>query len=324
MPLPLVIVNPASGAGSMARAWPGFASELRSHFGPFRVSFTEKVGDGVTIAAEAAEKGVGLIIACGGDGTVSEVANGILSSGKMVSLGILPGGTGGDFRKTIGVSTRVREAARVLREGQTRVIDVGRVSFVGENGIHASRYFLGVASFGMSAEVVKHVKDGESEAPSGQSSGLFRGRISYGVSMLREGIRSPATRVVVQLDDQPERSLTVAALCVANARYFGGGMKIAPKARLDDGKFDVIAIGDLGALKVLTNAPLIYTGTHLSIEQVKHTLAKKVGARAFDEEHEVHLEIDGELPGRLPATFQVVPAALKICCPVYRGSTSKL
>jgi YegS/Rv2252/BmrU family lipid kinase len=315
MPLPLVIVNPASALGSTATAWPRIASELRSHFGPFQVSFTERAGDGLTLAAEAAERGVELIIACGGDGTISEVANGILNSGKMASLGILPSGTGGDFRKTLGLSAHVRESARVLREGHTRQIDVGRVTFIGENGTHQSRYFLGVASFGMSAQVVKSVKNEESQASPGQGAAWYGGRLSYGVAMLREALRSPATGVVVQLEDEQERYLKVAALCVANARYFGGGMKIAPKASLDDGKFDIIAIGDLGAFKILTNAPRIYTGAHLSMQQVEYTLAKRISARAADQACEVLLEVDGELPGRLPATFQVVPRALRLRCP---------
>src|SRR5688500_7170285 len=99
MSLPLVIVNPTSAGGGTAEAWSQIASDLRSQFGSFQNVFTESPGHAVTLASEAARKGVKLIIACGGDGTVSEVANGILSSGKDVELGIVPSGTGGDFRR---------------------------------------------------------------------------------------------------------------------------------------------------------------------------------------------------------------------------------
>jgi len=111
--------------------------------------------------------GLVVIIACGGDGTVSEVANGILSSGKDVELGILPSGTGGDFRRTLDIPSRSRDAARVLRNGRTVRIDVGRVSFIDNNGAEAMRYFVGVASCGMSTRVIERVKaDGISFASS--------------------------------------------------------------------------------------------------------------------------------------------------------------
>ena len=116
MSSPLVIVNPESAGGVTRHAWPKIASDLSSHFGPFSCAFTAKAGEGTDLAAEAARKGIKLIVACGGDGTISEVANGILASGKDVELGIVPSGTGGDFRKTIGIPARSRDAARILRE----------------------------------------------------------------------------------------------------------------------------------------------------------------------------------------------------------------
>jgi diacylglycerol kinase family enzyme len=116
----------------------------------------------------------------------------------------------------------------------------------------------------------------------------------------------------VQLDENAERHLTVANLVVANARYFGGGMKVAPDALLDDGRFDIITIGDLGALKILTNAHQRYLGTHLGMEQVHHTHAARVEAYPARDNVEVAIEVDGELPGRLPATFEIVPRALRV------------
>src|ERR1700676_3855537 len=154
MTLPLVIINPQSAAGATRSAWPRIASDLRSHFGAFRLAFTERPGQGTALAADAARKGVKLIIACGGDGTISEVANGILLSGEDRELGILPSGTGGDFRRTIRIPVRTRDAADILRNGRGRRIDVGRVTFINHDGAQETRYFLGVASFGMSAAVI--------------------------------------------------------------------------------------------------------------------------------------------------------------------------
>jgi YegS/Rv2252/BmrU family lipid kinase len=277
--------------------WPQIASDLRSQFGSFRAVFTKHRGDAAALASEAARKGEKLIIACGGDGTISEVANGILSSGKDAELGILPSGTGGDFRRTLEIPSRTRDAARILRTGHSVRIDVGRVSYTDQNGHDATRYFVGVASCGMSTKVIERVKTDE---------------VSFVSALLKTAMRNAPVRLLVQLDDSHERHLVVSNLCIANARYFGGGMKIAPDAKLTDGKLDIISIGDLSAMKIFTSAPRVYTGSHLSMPEVSHALARKITVRASDRSTEVALEVDGELPGKLPATFQIVPEALRV------------
>jgi diacylglycerol kinase family enzyme len=127
-------------------------------------------------------------------------------------------------------------------------------------------------------------------------------------------MRTEPTRLLVELDDARERHLRVVTLCIANARYFGGGMKIAPEAKLTDGKLDVVGVGDLGAMKIFTSAPRVYAGTHLSMPEVSHALARKVTVRPAERGSIVDLEVDGELPGRLPATFQIIPEALRVRC----------
>jgi diacylglycerol kinase (ATP) len=293
----VVIVNPSSAGGSTGEEWPQIASDLRAQFGAFQPGFTKKRGDAAALATEAARKGAKFIIACGGDGTVSEVANGILSSGKDVELGILPSGTGGDFRRTLEIPSQSRAAAKVLSAGRTVKIDVGRVSFVDHNGNDAMRYFVGVASCGMSTKVIERVKTE---------------KVSFAASLLQTAMRTEPTRLVVQLDDARERHLAVLNLCVANARYFGGGMKIAPDAKLTDGKFDVVGVGDLSALKIFTSAPRVYLGSHLSMPEVSHALARRVSVRSADRNTAIALEVDGELPGKLPATFQIIPEALRV------------
>lgn len=315
MSLPLIIINPQSASGETIKVWPGIASDLRTHFGAFKSVFTDAPTHAAELAAEAARQGTKLIIACGGDGTISEVANGILASGQDAELGIIPSGTGGDFRRTLGIPARSRDSARIMREGKTRRIDIGRVTFTKDTGEQDTRYFLGVASFGMSADVIKRVKTGGTDWLPVKGPSWLSGRLSFGASMIQTAVQSNATRVIIQLDEEPDRRLTVANLCIANARYFGGGMKIAPSAKLTDGKFDVISIGDLGALRIVANAPRLYLGSHLGMRDVGHALARKVVARPAAKMDEILLEVDGELPGRLPATFQIVPQALRVRCP---------
>src|SRR5437588_221010 len=241
--LPLIIVNPASASGATGDAWPGVASAVRRHFGPFEVVFTKRGGEAIEIAEREARAGRRLIVACGGDGTVNEVANGILRAGTEAELGLLPSGTGGDFRRTLKIPTRTADAARRLRDGVTRTLDAGRVTFLDERGEEETRFFVNVASFGMGGDVIRRVKEGGALPPI--ASRLLGGKLSFAAAVLRTTLAFEKPAVRVTLDGGREAQLTVTQLCGANARYFGGGMKIAPGAKLDDGLFDVVAVGDM-------------------------------------------------------------------------------
>ena len=260
--------------------------------------------------------GTKLIIACGGDGTISEVANGIIESNQEAELGVLPGGTGSDFRRTLRMPTNIAAAARALRDGHTRVIDAVRVTFVNDHGERETRFFVNVASFGMSTEVLSRAASGESRkwipafAPRKLGS-----KLSYAAATLQTTLASSPIEVHVQLDDEAERRLRVAEFCVANARYYGGAMKIAPDAKLDDGFLDVVSIGDASSFRILTNAPRLYFGVHLRMDEVNHALAKQVVARPLRKDEVVRVELDCEVVGRLPATFQIMPLALRVRCP---------
>ncbi len=310
--LPLVIVNPKSAAGSTQGRWAELASDLRAHFGPFQVAFTKQAGDGVTLAKHGVETGRKFIIACGGDGTISEVANGILETGEDVELGVLPSGTGGDFRRTLGMSTSAREAAKGLRTGETRLIDVGKVTFSNHQDLEATRFFLNVASFGLSASIIERVKTKTSL--NWLPLYAIRGKANFALSALQEVFGLDFTTVLVKLDDGAETSLNTINFCICNSRFFGGGMKIAPDAKINDGFLDVINIGDIKTAKILLNGYSLYRGTHLNLDEVKSTLARRIEIKPIDDK-EVHIETDGELPGKLPAVFEIVPDALKIRIP---------
>ncbi len=311
--LPLVIVNPKSAGGSTRDNWSAIASDIRTHFGAFQVAFTKAAGDGANIAWTAAEAGRQFIIACGGDGTINEVANGILESGVDVEFGVLPSGTGGDFRRSLGLPQSTREAARTLRNGKTRLIDVGRITFQSHTGKKVSRYFLNVSSFGLAASIIERVKT--NKALDWLPLGGVRGRASFALSTLQEVVSLDPVTVRVKIDNNEEKLLQTVNFCVANARYFGGGMMIAPKAKLDDGYFDLINIGDIRTAKVLLNAYTLYNGSHLDLSEVKNSLARRVEISPVDPSADIHLETDGELPGRLPAVYEIVSGALRIRVP---------
>jgi diacylglycerol kinase (ATP) len=313
--LPLVIVNPASAGGATGRAWPRLASDLRAHFGAFNCAFTERAGDASVIAGREAASGRRLIVACGGDGTISEVANGILESGADAELGILPSGTGGDFRRTLDVPKRGRDAAAALAGGRSRRVDVGLVEYQAGAGVRGRRYFLNVASCGMGGEVIRRVEENSGGWLASASRRVAGGQAAYALASLQAAAAFARPMLRIRLDERPEFRLAVVNLCIANARYFGGGMKIAPEAKLDDALLDVVAVGDLDTLKILTNVYRLYLGTHLGMREVRHAHARRIEVSADRPDEQVLIEIDGELSGALPATFEILPRALRIRCP---------
>lgn len=266
---------------------------------------------------KAAGSGRKFIIACGGDGTINEVANGILESGQDVEFGVMPSGTGGDFRRSLGIPQASREAARALRDGKTRSIDVGRVTFESHAGETLARYFLNVSSFGLAASIIERVKS--TKALDWLPLGGVRGRASFALSTLQEVVGLGPVTVRVRVDDGEERLLQTVNFCVANARYFGGGMMIAPDAKLDDGKLDLVNIGDIRTAKILLNAYTLYVGSHLDLKEVKSSLVTRIEVSPADRGAEIHIETDGELPGRLPAIYEVVPNALRVRVPADKA-----
>jgi YegS/Rv2252/BmrU family lipid kinase len=314
--LPFVIVNPKSAGGATRDKWSATASDLRAHFGPFKVAFTKTAGDGTRLAEKAANAGHEFIIACGGDGTINEAANGILRSGRDVELGILPSGTGGDLRRSIDMPMSARESAMILRTGRTRKIDVGKVTFDTGTGERAERYFLNVSSAGLAASIIDRVKQKKALGwlpPSG-----VRGRAAFALSALQEFAALETFRLRVRFDDEEPTTLTTLNFCVANARFFGGGMKIAPEAKLADGLFDIVNIGDINTARVLLNAYTLYSGTHVSLKEVRTRHAKRVRIEPADDTQIIRIEVDGELPGRLPAEYEIVPKALRLRVPAKR------
>ncbi len=311
--LPLVIVNPRSAGGSTDKRWTQTASDLRTHFGPFSVEFTKGPGDAIDLAEQAAKDGRSFIIACGGDGTINEVANGILLSREDAELGVLPSGTGGDFRRTIGIPVSHRKAAQTLRVGETKLMDVGRITFQDFKDKTISRYFLNVSSFGLSAAIIERVKS--TILTNWLPMKSVRGRAGFALSALHEVIDLNPVMIRVKIDGGEEKRLQTINFCIANSRYFGGGMMIAPDAKINDGLLDVVNIGDISTAKILLNAYTLYRGTHNRLDEVKSTLARKIEVAAADPTQDILLETDGELPGKLPATYEVVPMALRIRVP---------
>ena len=303
----VVIANPRSGGGATERRWGEFAAVLGDTLGSFEHRFTRDVGDGTRLSREALAEGFDLVVAMGGDGTVSEVASGFFDGDRATNpdavLGILPGGTGGDFLRTLGIPRTFAEAARGLRGGATRRIDVGRLEYTRDDGTQTSRHFTNIASFGLGGVVDRIINS--SRKPLG-------GKLAYLAATLQGGMQYRNQRVKIVLDDGEPQYKTIQSVAVANGRYFGGGMHIAPGASVDDGRFDVITLGDLGPMDFLRRGYKVYLGTHIGGPKIECQRAAVVRAWPIDPKEAVLLDVDGEAPGQLPATFRILPAAIRV------------
>jgi diacylglycerol kinase (ATP) len=249
------------------------------------------------LAQAAADAQGSLLVVVGGDGTVNEVVNAV--AGTDAEIAVLPSGTGQDLARSQGIPSDIDEAVRVALEGETRTIDIGRV----ELGDGESRFFANVGSVGMSGAVARRAN---------AMTKRFGGKATFFYALTREFLAWQNTRVTVELDERIRREGAMHDVIVANGRCHGGGMKLAPDARQDDGLFDVVTIGDISKLDFVTTAPKLYSGRYLAHPKVELLRSSTV---AIDAAQPLPLEVDGEPIGTTPARFEVVPAALRLRVP---------
>jgi diacylglycerol kinase (ATP) len=240
-------------------------------------------------------------VAVGGDGTVNEIVNGIAGM-EGVELAVVHRGTGGDFVRTFGIPHKLEQALDVARGSTTREIDLGRTTYVAWEGREETRWFANAASAGLSGAVAKRVNE------TGKALG---GKVSYAWSTIAVFARWRNAQLTVKVGDE-ERSGPMYDVFVANGRYLAGGMKLVPDAEPDDGLFDVLLIGDVSKGDLVRNLPKLYRGTHLP-----HPRAEVLrGATAtIDAPIPLPLQLDGEQPGTTPASFELVPRALRLRVP---------
>ncbi|MCL4487868.1 MAG: diacylglycerol kinase family lipid kinase [Chloroflexi bacterium] len=300
---PKLIVNPMAARGQVGKRWPEIHEVLKQEGWPFEVVFTERRGHAMELARQALDSGFDLIVAVGGDGTLNEVVNGMLENGQAVdseaALGVISSGTGSDFVRTVGIPRDVLAAARSLAHARTvRPLDVGEVTCTND-GRPLHRYFANVAGMGFDAEVVDQLERG------GKRGG---GTLPYLTTLITTIARYQNKDVSVHLDDQALQG-RVNDVIVCNGKYFGGGMRVAPHATLEDGAFDVIILGDFSTVEILMNTPKIYNGTHLTLAKVSECRSSTV---RVETNQPMLIEADGELIGQGPALFQILPGALKL------------
>lgn len=299
-----VIVNPHAGGGSAGRDWGLIEGLLLKRLGPFEASLTRGPQDATRMTTKYLEQAADLIICVGGDGTLNEVVNGFIVEDRLVrpeaALAFIPNGTGCDFIRTANIPADINQSIDNIFAGHIERIDVGKLEFVDAQGKRCQRYFHNITSFGLGGEVDARVN---------RTSKAFGPFLSFIWATLVSIFLYGKKTVQLRVDDHFQAEAAIWNVAVANGRYHGGGMLVAPEARLNDGLFHVVVIGDLTLPQVFWHLPKLYNGNINRIAAVTTLTGRKISATSKDL---TLLDVDGEQPGRLPVTLEILPGILPL------------
>jgi YegS/Rv2252/BmrU family lipid kinase len=302
-----LVFNPRAGGGAAARRLPDLVDAMHQVDLSFEIARTSAPGDATRIARASFDDGVDVLAVVGGDGTLNEVVQAYIdhrgSARPGPELAILPMGTGGDFKRTLGLSGGIKEAVSKLRGGIQRALDLVVLDLVDFDDRPATKAFINITSFGVGGVTDKLVN----ETPK-----WLGGKASFFLGSARAMLQYRNEKVRVQVDGTTFVDGPVFNVALANGRFFGGGMMIAPDADPCDGLLDVVSLGDLSRVEALSLSGRIYQGTHVSTPKVTTTRGAHVEATPERKSQRVLLDMDGETPGKLPISARVLPGAVRV------------
>jgi len=282
--------------------------------GRVSVEWTQGEGAATGLTRSALQRGADRILAVGGDGTMHEVVNGFFDDeGRPIAPGAvlapLPCGTGGDYRRALGLPSSGIAAAKLLSQAPTRRLDLVRVTCIGPGNRPTSCYVANAASCSLGGVVVQSVR--RCPVPLSTYLGPLGGTLAYLGAILYSLATTTPDVLSIEADGRPLGTIDAWTVAVANGPSFGGGLRIAPHAVLDDGRFDVVCLGNVSVGYLLRHALQFYRGRHLDLEAVRTLRARRLRLTPTTDDP-IWLEGDGELLGRLPATFEIAPLALRV------------
>lgn len=289
-----LLVNPSSAEGRALKLLPRIEAALDARRAVFRAERTRSLEHGVELALRAAELGE-VPVVVSGDGLMGAVGGAM--AGSETPVGLIPCGRGNDLARALGIPTEPEAAVDVVLGGHGRVIDVGEA-----NG----RRFLGIASVGFDSECNRLANETH----------WLRGNLVYAYSMVRTLVGWRSARFTIAVGDE-RRRLTGYFVAVANNGVYGGGMRIAPGAEIDDGEFDVVAIEEVGKLRFLRGLADVFEGTHVEREEVSVFRTPRL---ELDASRPFPVYADGDHLTDLPVSLRVLPSCLSILVPAGGGS----
>jgi diacylglycerol kinase (ATP) len=302
----VVILNPKAASGAGARAAPEIQRAFESAGAQTQIVSTEGPGDAKRLAREHMGQSLDVLAVVGGDGTLNEVTQAYLDDRGQPCpgppLGLIPFGTGGDFRRTLDLPQKIEDAVTRILTSEPRPIDLGILEVTNRDGVMETKAFVNIASFGLGGLTDRIVNDGPKWL--GGKAAFYLGTVR-GLAIYRNA------PVRVKVDGEVFVEEPIVNVAIANGRYFGGGMMVAPAADPGDGILDVVSIGNLDRLAVLGLTPYIYSGHHLGRPGIAATRGTLIEAEPLAPNSEVLVDLDGETPGRLPVRARVARGALR-------------
>lgn len=307
-----VVINPVSGRGKMFKRWPQLETQLKTAIGEFDTFISQYPSHATILTREAINNGYERIIAVGGDGTLSQVANGFFSDdgykkplNENAVLGIISSGTGCDTVRTLDVGKDFNAQVETLRTGKATKIDLGQVQAKSKGGKSNIQLFINICSFGLSGDVVAAVNKGGGGK-------ILSGRFAYLFAAMGALIKSKNKLVKMKIGDNSIEQ-TIAIVGVANGAFCGGGVNLAPMAHMNDAKLEAIVVGDVGLLDLIKYMKKLFKGEHLSHPKIDHYSLIKFSAQALNSDDEkVCVEADGEPIGYLPCEITIREKAIKV------------
>lgn len=300
-----VILNPTAGSGAAARKKTAIVRALTVGGAAPEVVHTEGPGDAARLLREARRDGVECAVLVGGDGTLNDAVQGYLDQDGRIAqgpdLGLIPAGTGGDFRRTFDLPDSVEEAAARLLSASPRPLDLGLLSLMNHDGQLVRRAFINITSFGIGGLTDRIVNS---------TPKWIGGKAAFLTGTLRAMLVYKDAPVRVKVDGKVWLEAPIFNVALANGRFFGGGMLIAPDADPSDGLLEVVALHDISRIQSIALAQHIYRGSHLGQPGVSVTRGTVVEAEPMASSTEVLVDMDGETPGRLPLRAELAPGAL--------------
>jgi diacylglycerol kinase (ATP) len=306
----IAIVNPEAAGGRAGREWRRLAPILERRYGPMELRETRAPEDPERFVREAAVAGEPRVVVAGGDGTLGEAVNGLAEDGggellaQRPEIVFVPLGSGGDFARTAGFSGRSREGA--LQRATPRAIDLGRLTVRAEDGGERTRLFANIASAGLSADIADRANRGAKR---------FGGAFAFRLATLA-GLAAWRDRpFTLTLDGREVGGLEASIVAVANGRYFGSGLCIAPGADPSSGRFEVAVLRGATLGLFLRHGGKLQRGEHTRLPQFSRFEAKVVEIAPLDPARPLRVEADGECPGFAPARAELLPGAAVIVAP---------
>jgi YegS/Rv2252/BmrU family lipid kinase len=298
-----VIINPMAGRHSVGKEWPQIRRQLEKAGLLFDYEFTKYTGHAIEIAKRSADDGYHCLIAMGGDGTVNEVVNGILSSTKsaVTALGIISAGTACSFALSLGLNRNYIQTLPFLVNQERVLIDIGVVQCWNQGQL-IQRFFVNEASVGFPAEIVNTWK--YLPIRFGHSLNLALRIVAGYKSLVTYRNQTLSLRVGSEVE-----FIRCCGVIIANGRYLADGMQIAPHASLDDGLLDVVIIGDMTKSELLKIRPMLYSGNHIRHPKIRE---KKATAITIESDKRLLVEIDGNILGEGPVSLRIIPSALTV------------